>query len=180
MGHSVRPRPCHGAIRCEKTVVRQVRRAQRPPVQPYRNNLGPESPSPASFAMFVNNQREPSGESWFKYAWTGSTMKPKTLWMSRTRLGRVTASSRTAESLTLPLGRTVSSFLALGWWCRAHPGLRGLHHRPENPCQQEAVHKWLHASPMSRAHVLYLAPPLCQQRHNESFRSGRPTRKPPK
>ena len=35
MGHSVRPRPCHGAIRCVKTVVRQVRRAQRPPVQPY-------------------------------------------------------------------------------------------------------------------------------------------------
>ena len=31
----MRPRPCHGAIRCEKTVVRQVRRARRPPVQSY-------------------------------------------------------------------------------------------------------------------------------------------------
>ncbi len=33
MGHSVHPRPRQGAIGCEKTAVRQVARAQRPPVQ---------------------------------------------------------------------------------------------------------------------------------------------------
>ncbi len=35
MGHSVRPRPRRDAIGCEKTAVRQVGRARRPPVQAY-------------------------------------------------------------------------------------------------------------------------------------------------
>ena len=33
MGHSVLPRPCQGAIGCEKTVARQLPSVQRPPVQ---------------------------------------------------------------------------------------------------------------------------------------------------
>ena len=36
MGRSVLPRPRQSAIGCEKTAVRQVARARRPPVQPYR------------------------------------------------------------------------------------------------------------------------------------------------
>ena len=36
MEHSGLPRPCQSAIGCEKTAVRQVARARRPPVQPYR------------------------------------------------------------------------------------------------------------------------------------------------
>ncbi len=35
MGAAVHPRPCQGAIGYEKTAVRQARRVQRPPVQPY-------------------------------------------------------------------------------------------------------------------------------------------------
>ncbi len=38
MSHSVHPRPRQGAIGCEKTAVRQVARARRPPVQPYRSD----------------------------------------------------------------------------------------------------------------------------------------------
>ncbi len=33
MGHSVLPRPCQGAIGCEKMVARQLPSVQRPPVQ---------------------------------------------------------------------------------------------------------------------------------------------------
>ena len=36
MEHSGLPRPCQSAIGCEKTAVRQVARARRPPVQPDR------------------------------------------------------------------------------------------------------------------------------------------------
>ena len=36
MGHSGLPRPCQSAIGCEKTAVRQVARARRPPGQPDR------------------------------------------------------------------------------------------------------------------------------------------------
>ena len=38
MGHSVHPRPHQGAIGYEKTAVRQVARARRPSVQPYRRD----------------------------------------------------------------------------------------------------------------------------------------------
>ncbi len=38
MGHSVHPRPRQGAIGREKTAVRQVARARRSPVQPYRSD----------------------------------------------------------------------------------------------------------------------------------------------
>ena len=36
MSRSLHPRPRHGSFGCEKTAVRQVGRARRPPVQPYR------------------------------------------------------------------------------------------------------------------------------------------------
>ena len=35
MSCSVRPRPCRSTIRCNKTVIRQTPRVQRPPVQAY-------------------------------------------------------------------------------------------------------------------------------------------------
>ena len=38
MGRSVHPRPRHGAIGCKKTAFRQVARARRRPVQPYRSD----------------------------------------------------------------------------------------------------------------------------------------------
>ena len=40
MSRSVHPRPRQGAIGCEKTAVRQVRRARRPPVQPRIDEIG--------------------------------------------------------------------------------------------------------------------------------------------